>query len=180
MPWWLKNSSSSNNNSSSKSNNSRNSNNSNKNIVKITKEKIKSSDNTLKSIIIDGNSINIKTIDFEAEYDFKNRKLDLDDNIFMIKVTAENGDVKYYTLVVNRKKLSDNTNIKVKINNKNINFNKDNASINVSSNTEDITYEVKIEDKNAKVDTQKEDKLNFGDNNVVFNVTAQDGTTKKI
>lgn len=175
---------------------SKNSTSSSKNTVKTTKEKIKSSDNTLKSISIDGESIKIndtmkyssfnedvdikiETNDSKAKYDFKNRKLDLDDNIFMIKVTAENGAVKYYTLIVKREKLSNNTNIKVKINDKNINFNKDNANINVSCDTENINYEVITEDKNTKVDIQKEDKLNFGDNNVVFNVTAQDGTTKK-
>lgn len=188
-----KNTTSSNNNRSSKRNNSSSS---SKNTVKTTKERIKSSDNTLKSIIVDeenikiadtmkcntfNENVNIKieTKDSKAKYDFKNRKLDLDDNIFMIKVTAENGAIKYYTLIVNRKKLSNNTNIKVKINDKNINFNKDNASINVSSGTEDITYEVITEDNNTKVDIQKEDKLNFGDNNIVFKVTAQDGTTKK-
>lgn len=181
---------------SSKSNNSSKSSGSSKSNVKITKEKIKSSDNTLKSIIIDEDSIRIgdtmryntynenvdikiKTNDSKAKFDFKNRNLNLGNNTFIIKVTAENGNIKYYTLVVNREKLSDNTNIIVKINDKNINFNGDNASIDVSSDTEDITYEVKTEDNKAKVDAQKEDKLNFGSNIIVFKVTAQDGSTRK-
>ena len=133
-----------NNSSSSESTNSNNNNYTNNNVIETPAivEPSKSSDATLKELTIDDKKIDIsndmsyattnETISINAianddkakvDYD-QNPELVIGDNIINIKVTAENGKVKEYKLNITREKiLSNNTNIKIKVNDEEVTFN---------------------------------------------------------
>lgn len=153
----------------------------------------KSSDNTLKSIKIDGEeivvadrmqyetnkmnvTISVETNDSNASADVDDGYLVVGENNINITVTAEDGSKKDYVLVI--KRLSDNTNIKIKVNGEELNFVNDKASVMVSSNTKKLDYKYELEDKNAKVEITGDKNLKYGDNIVKFTVTAEDGTEK--
>lgn len=153
----------------------------------------KSSDNTLKSVKIDGEEIvvadkmqyetNKTSVTISVETNDSNASADVDDgylvvgeNNINITVTAEDGSKKDYVLVI--KRLSDNTNIKIKVNGEELNFVNDKASVMVSSNTKKLDYKYELEDKNAKVEITGDKNLKYGDNIVKFTVTAEDGTEK--
>ncbi len=153
----------------------------------------KSSDNTLKSIKVDGKDIvvadkmqyetNKTSVTISVETNDSNASADVDDgylvvgeNNINITVTAEDGSKKDYVLVI--KRLSDNTNIKIKVNGEELNFVNDKASVMVSSNTKKLDYKYELEDKNAKVEITGDKNLKYGDNIVKFTVTAEDGTEK--
>lgn len=156
----------------------------------------KSSDNTLKSITIDGESIVIsdemnyktknekidilvETNDSKATYNVDNQSLRVGINTINIKVTAENGDAKNYSLVVDREKLSNNTNIKIIVDDKEVNFILGKADINVSSDTKNLNYKYELEDKNSQVKVDGDKDLKSGENTVTFTVIAEDGTEAK-
>ena len=149
----------------------------------------KSSDNTLKSIKVDGKDIvvadkmqyetNKTSVTISVETNDSNASADVDDgylvvgeNNINITVTAEDGSKKDYVLVI--KRLSDNTNIKIKVNGEELNFVNDKASVMVSSNTKKLDYKYELEDKNAKVEITGDKNLKYGDNIVKFTVTAED------
>lgn len=151
----------------------------------------KSSDNTLKSIKIDGEeivvadrmqyetnkmnvTISVETNDSNATTDIDDGYLVVGENNINITVTAEDGSKKDYVLAI--KRLSDNTNIKIKVNGEEIEFVDDRASVMVSSNTKKLDYKYELEDKNAKVEITGDKDLEYGDNIVKFTVTAEDGT----
>ena len=153
----------------------------------------KSSDNTLNSIKVDGKDIvvadkmqyetNKTSVTISVETNDSNASADVDDgylvvgeNNINITVTAEDGSKKDYVLVI--KRLSDNTNIKIKVNGEELNFVNDKASVMVSSNTKKLDYKYELEDKNAKVEITGDKNLKYGDNIVKFTVTAEDGTEK--
>lgn len=191
-------SSSSNTKTSTKSNTkikTNTSNNHNNQTIKI-KQSPKSSDNTLKSIIINGEvlaisdqinyktknekiDILVETNDSKATYNIDNHSLNIGMNIINIKVTAENGNVKNYSLVVNRERLSNNTGIKIIIDNEKVNFVSGKANINVSSNTKNLNYKYELEDKNSQVKVDGDKDLKYGENIVIFTVIAEDGTEVK-
>ena len=153
-----------------------------------------SSDTSLKSVTVDGNSIEVsdwmeyqttnervdivvETADSNATYTVHNRDLLEGENPIEIEVTAPNGDIKSYTLTVVREELSDNTNIHVIIDGKEITFDSmGNAEVTVSSTTDQIEYTYTLEDENAAVETEEIETLQTGDNLMKFLVTAQDGT----
>ena len=153
-----------------------------------------SSDTSLKSVTVDGNSIEVsdwmeyqttnervdivvETTDSNATYTVHNRDLLEGENPIEIEVTAPNGDIKSYTLTVVREELSDNTNIHVIIDGKEITFDSmGNAEVTVSSTTDQIEYTYTLEDENAAVETEEIETLQTGDNLMKFLVTAQDGT----
>ena len=156
----------------------------------------KSSDNTLKTVTVDGKNIEIsnqmnyktknekinilvETNDSRASYNIDDQTLNVGVNIINIKVTAENGDVKNYKLVVNREKLSDNTNIKIVVDDNEINFPLGKADIDVSSDTKNLNYKYELEDKNSKVVVDGDKDLKSGENLVTFIVIAEDGTEVK-
>lgn len=157
----------------------------------------KSSDNTLKSVFIDGKNISINDImnystkkekinikiklnDNKANYVITNNdNLKIGTNNIIIKVTAENGNVKKYSLLVEREKLSNNTNIKIIVDGNNVNFVSEKANVSVSNDVDYLSYEYELEDKKAKVDVIGDDVLKIGDNNIIFVVTAEDGTRKE-
>ena len=156
----------------------------------------KSSDNTLKTVTVDGKNIEIsnqmnyktknekinilvETNDSRASYNIDDQTLNVGVNIINIKVTAENGDVKNYKLVVNREKLSSNTNIKIVVDDDEINFTLGKADIDVSSDTKNLNYKYELEDKNSKVVVDGDKDLKSGENLVTFTVIAEDGTEVK-
>ena len=157
----------------------------------------KSSDNTLKSVSIDGENVNV---DDDMTYSTKKEKVNIavklnsskatyvinnnddlkvGDNNIVIKVTAENGNVRSYSLLIKREKLSNNTNIKIIVDGNIINFISEKASINVSSDVNSLNYEYELEDKNSSLDVVGNDVLDVGNNEIVFVVTAEDGTKKE-
>lgn len=155
-----------------------------------------SSNTSLKSVTVDGNSIEVsdwmeyqttnervdivvETADSNATYTVHNRDLLEGENPIEIEVTAPNGDIKSYTLTVVREELSDNTNIHVIIDGKEITFDSmGNAEVTISSTTEQIEYTYTLEDENATVEIEEIETLQTGDNLMKFLVTAQDGTQK--
>lgn len=156
----------------------------------------KSSDNTLKTVTVDGKNIEIsnqmnyktknekidilvETNDSGASYNIDDQTLNVGVNIINIKVTAENGDVKNYKLVVNREKLSSNTNIKIVVDDNEINFPLGKADIDVSSDTKNLNYKYELENKNSKVVVDGDKDLKSGENLVTFIVIAEDGTEVK-
>ena len=151
----------------------------------------KGSDNTLKSVKIDGEeivvadrmqyetnkmnvTISVETNDSNATTDIDDGYLVVGENNINITVTAEDGSKKDYILTI--KRLSDNTNIKIKIDGEEIEFVNNKASVMVSSNTKKLDYKYELEDKNAKVEITGDKDLEYGDNIVKFTVTAEDGT----
>lgn len=179
-------------NSSSNTNSSSNSNNQ----TTTSKPNPKSGDNTLKLVTIDGESIGVsdemsyktkkekieilvETNDNKATYDISNSSLAVGKNTIVIKVTAENGDVKNYNLVVDREKLSNNTNIKIIVADEEIIFSLGKAKVNVSSDTKDLNYKYELEDANSTVTIEGDKDLKFGENIVSFTVKAEDGTETK-
>lgn len=153
-----------------------------------------SSNTSLKSVTVDGNSIEVsdwmeyqttnervdivvETADSNATYTVHNRDLLEGENPIEIEVTAPNGDIKSYTLTVVREELSDNTNIHVIIDGEEVTFDSTgNAEVTVSSTTEQIEYTYTLEDENAAVEIEEIETLQTGDNLMKFLVTAQDGT----
>lgn len=153
----------------------------------------KSSDNTLKSIKINEEeivvadrmqyetnkmnvTISVETNDSNATTDIDDGYLVVGENNINITVTAEDGSKKDYVLAI--KRLSDNTNIKIKVNGEEIEFVDNRASVMVSSDTKKLDYKYELEDKNAKVEITGDKNLKYGDNIVKFTVTAEDGTEK--
>lgn len=155
----------------------------------------KSSNNTIKAIIVNDEKIDVKDhMDYKTkkdtatievilndakasvEYD-KEKELTIGNNTIIIKVKAENGNLKEYNLnIVREKILSSNKNIKIMLNKEEIQFVLFKKSdITVSSSTEkvDITYE--LEDLTAKVEIKGNDNLKEGNNEIVITVTAENG-----
>ena len=155
-----------------------------------------SSNTSLKSVTVDGNSIEVsdwmeyqttnervdivvETTDSSATYTVHNRDLLEGENLIEIEVTAPNGDIKSYTLTVVREVLSNNTNIHVIINDEEVTFDSTgSAEVTVSSTTDQIEYTYTLEDENATVEIEEIETLQTGDNLMKFLVTAQDRTQK--
>lgn len=159
---------------------------------------IKSSDNTLKKVIIDETiydnlenivydtynsyvNIDVITNDTKATYKISNtNELQFGKNSINIVVTAENDSVKTYTIVVNRlKKLSSEKGIEININGEKIIFDNYVAEINVSNAITEVNVEYVLKDSNAKVEMNKINELAVGDNELIINVIAEDGTNQE-
>lgn len=158
----------------------------------------KSSDNTLKKITIDETiydnlenivydtynsyvNIDVITNNTKSTYKISNtNELQFGKNSINIVVTAENGSVKTYTIVVNRlKKLSSEKGIEININGEKIIFDNYAAEINVSNATTEVNVEYVLKDNNAKVEMNKINELAVGDNELIINVIAEDGTNQE-
>lgn len=161
----------------------------------IKKTVAKSSDNSIKSIIVDNNQIDVNDImtyqtskstvdikvelnDSKATYKIDKSTLVIGDNTVNIIVTAENGNSKNYVLNVTRKDLSKNTNVKIYVDNKEITFENDTAEINVPTSMINLNYKYELEDVNANLFVTGDKNLKDGKNSVIFEVTAEDGTKK--
>lgn len=164
-------------------------------LIKNNKQVVKSSDNTLKNVYVDDESIEISDIMFyetkeenvkmkvetnssKAKYSIKNKKLKIGENIISIQVIAENGRKKDYTLNITRRELSNNTNINVSVNNKKIIFEQNEAYIKLE-NIEKIDYKYELEDQNASVIVEGKPELEYGDNIIKFLVTSESGSTNE-
>lgn len=186
---------SSNNNTSTTKPNSSSSSNANSS---TEKEEVKSNDNTLKIIIIDGKEIDVKdnidysttkekisikttTNDKKAKYEIKNNStLEIGENKISIEVTAEDGTTKTYNINVKRDKiLSSDTGIKVIINDEEVSFSDNKATIYVSATETNLKIDYTLNDENAKVEMDKIEELKTGDNELKIKVIAEDGTEKE-
>lgn len=158
----------------------------------------KSSDNTLKAVSIEGENIEVaeemfyntkneeikistQTNDAKASVYVDNSSLEIGKNTIVIKVTAENGDVKKYNLIVTREKLSSNTNIKIIAYGEEISLSsqKEKARIGVPADTQNLYYSYELEDPNSTVTIEESKNSNSKKYKIYLTVTAEDGTTSK-
>ena len=164
-------------------------------------EPVKSSDNSLKEILINGNAItiqdnmqyeteeekltlNVTTTDtkasatYQSEYD-----LNIGMNTIEIKVTAEDGTEKVYQINVQRnKKKSNNTNIKkLLLNQTEVTFDNDNGHVvlyDSIENQQDLKMQCDLEDTNAKCEIDQWQKIDDTNSKLTIHVTAEDGTVR--
>lgn len=158
----------------------------------------KSSDNTIKTITIDettydnlenivyetyNNYVNIDVITSNSKATYKinnSNELQFGENYINIVVTAENGSAKTYNIIIKRlKKLSSEKEIEITINNEKIIFDNYVAKINVSNATTNVSMDYVLKDSNAKVEMNKINELALGDNEIIINVIAEDGTSQE-
>lgn len=168
-------------------------NNSSSNVKTVVKQK--SSDNTIKSIRINGEKItvsenmiyhttkdklNIVVVPNNeyTEYKIDKTNLSVGENNITIKVTAEDGSIKNYNLLVIREGLSNNTNVSITVNNEVINFNVEKPEITVSSETKNLNYSYVLEDINSTLKVTGDKNLKTGENIVTFKVVAEDNTQR--
>ena len=191
-------SSSSSSSSSSRGFSSSSSSSSSANTKPVVPEVVKSSDTSLTKVTIDEENIPVMdnmtytttkesvmilavANDSKATVNYtKNPNLIIGENGIDIKVTAENGNVKNYKLVITREKiLSDNKNIKIFVAGKEVTFHlfkSDAIHIPYDEEKIDITYE--LEDLNAHVEIIGNENLQVGHNEVIVRVTAENGETQ--
>lgn len=124
--------------------------------------------------------------------------LNTGNNVVYIKVMSENGQVKTYTLNINREynknenedkkpsgndeKLSSNVNLKdIHLSSGNLKFHKDRTIyvVTVASDITEITIDATLEDSKSKIEGLGKKKLEFGSNEFIIKVTAQDKTVKE-
>ena len=201
------NSNNGNNNSNSGSNNSNDTNNNanqpktnstiksnSTNITPVTQIQ-KSSDVSLKEILIDNKKIDANNFDKyitnkskvslkvtpndeKTKVTISNnyKKLAIGDNNITIIATAEDSSSKDYILNIYRK--SNNVNILVKYDNQLVKFNK-NTSETIYTNDDEIKFDITPQDTKTKIDFQNSYKVNNGTNKYTIKATSEDGTTKK-
>ena len=172
---------------------------------KITK-KVLSTDSSLKKITVNGNEIALKSgvtkyntdvsyatnkLDIVVETNstsakvegFTNNKISYDffdtTKEIKIKVISEAGDMTTYILEVNKREEKDATLKKLTIKNYKINFESGvfDYEISVLKNVDKLEIETTTTDSEAKVSIDGNDKLEFGENNVVITV-ENDGNIK--
>lgn len=115
-----------------------------------------------------------------AEYKIDKTNLGVGENNITIKVTAEDGSIKNYNLLVIREGLSNNTNVSITVNNEVINFNVEKPEITISSETENLNYSYVLEDINSTLKVTGDKNLKTGENIVTFKVVAEDNTQEII
>lgn len=113
-----------------------------------------------------------------AEYKIDKTNLNVGENKITIKVTAEDGSIKNYNLLVIREGLSNNTNVSLMVNNEKINFNVEKPEITVSSETKNLNYSYVLEDINSTLKVTGDKNLKTGENIVTFKVVAEDNTQR--
>lgn len=118
---------------------------------------------------------------FVSGYGSRNVNLKYGKNVVEVKVKAENGNTKVYTLNVNREdNRSTNNNLSsIELSSGKIAFNKDNLEyyISVPYETSHIDINAKIEDEKSQVVINNTD-LVYGENVITIVVTAENGDTK--
>lgn len=159
---------------------------------------IKSTDNTIKSIKVNNDNIDVNdnmkystikaiaTIEIilnnanaKAEYKTEN-DLTIGNNSIEINVKAEDGSIKKYNLNITREKeLSTNKKIKIMVNNKEIKFTEyKNEDIMISSSEEKVNITYELEEKNAKVEVKGNENLKVGNNNIIITVISENGESQ--
>lgn len=158
-------------------------------------DKPKSSDNTLKKLIIDGKELDIEDNieyttkkekldikvtpnDKNATYTVKgNTKLIIGENEIVIEVVAEDKSTKEYVINATRERvLSSNTDITISINEMEITIYDNKGSTTVSPDVTKVSVEYKLADEKSKVEISELGELEFGDNLLTIKVIAEDGT----
>lgn len=180
--------------SNSLNNSSSNTTNNSETII-LKQEEIKSNDNSLKEINIDGKLfdklddieysttkekviITAITNDEKATYEVKNNSiLSVGENIITIEVKAEDGTIKTYNINIIRERiLSSDIGLKVIINDEEVKFDNYKATVYVSSSVSNIDLDYTLDDEKAKIEMDKLDTLKTGDNELKIKVIAEDGT----
>lgn len=157
--------------------------------TKQTKKK-RSGDNSIKKIIIDSHSVDIsdnmsfnttkKNVDIHittnsssAKVEYSNSDLKIGNNIFAIKVIAENGDIKQYNLNIIRDLSKIN---KFVLDNNEIKFKNNKAVVNKFKNETTLEYSYVLSDDNAKLilyhNDEKVEKLDNLKNNDVIKIVV--------
>ncbi len=158
----------------------------------------KSNDSSLKKIIINNEKIDIKetmeykttaekvTLDItandeDAKVEYKKiNNLELGNNIINISVTALDGSVtKYVLIIVREKPLDANTEIEVKINNEIIEFTDYKYTMEVKNNVESLDLDYSLNSETTKVTIEGNEKFVTGKNEVKITVTAENGDTQE-
>lgn len=164
-------------------------------ITTTTTQKPKSSDNTLKEIIIDGEilevedeldyitkkeSVNIEVVtsDDNATYEIINdSNLSIGENKAIVVVEAEDGTIKNYVINITREViLSSNTDVKITINDTEVDFDNYKATIYVTNSDTKIDLDYELDDDKSKIEYDEIDELKVGDNNLEIKVIAEDGS----
>lgn len=166
-----------------------------KDTIEKEEDKPKSSDNTLKKLIIDDKELeieeNIEYITKKDKLDIKatpndknatytvkgNTKLVVGENEIVIEVVAEDKSIKEYVINVTRERfLSSNTDITINVNETEITFYDNKGSATVSPDVTEVSVDYKLADEKSKVEISELGELEFGDNLLTIKVIAEDGT----
>ena len=167
------------------------SNNNNLSSLKLSKGTISFNKNTTTyNVEVDSKTTSIK-IDATAEdakasfvknYSSRTVNLNYGKNVVLIKVKAENGKEKTYTLNITRKDdRSSNANLSgITLSSGTVDFNKDIVAYQIAVENEIETLNIKAtaEDAKAKVELKENLPLKEGANVTEIKVTAENGTTK--
>lgn len=173
--------------------------------INITREESKSNNNYLKSLTLSNGSINFKkttteyninvakdidkitigaTLEdskssFENGFGPREVNLSLGNNTIYIKVKSESGQVRTYTLNINRDdgRNSDSSLKNIKLSSGKLKFNKDTLEykVTVEYNIDKMQIEATPNSEKAKVTINGNDNLSVGDNVFKINVEAENG-----
>lgn len=173
--------------------------------INITREESKSNNNYLKSLTLSNGSINFKkttteyninvakdidkitigaTLEdskssFENGFGPRTINLSLGNNTVYIRVRSESGQVRTYTLNINRDdgRDSDSSLKNIKLSNGKLKFNKDTLEykVTVEYNIDKMQIETTPNSEKAKVTINGNDNLSVGDNVFKINVEAENG-----
>lgn len=165
--------------------------------ITTTTQKPKSNDNTLKAIIIDGESLDIEN---ELEYITKNESVDIEvvpndekatyeiigdtdlsigENQLIIVVEAEDGAIRKYVIDITREViLSSNTDINIFINGEEVIFDNFKANINVNNSITKIDFDYELDDEKSRIEYDKINDLKVGNNYLKIKVIAEDGSNQ--
>lgn len=111
------------------------------------------------------------------------KQLNVGDNSFIIKCTAEDGSYTDYTININRQKSDDATLSSLEVEGQTLspefNSNVTNYNVEVLNTVDNVNIIAKANDTNASISGAGNQAVNVGANNFNIVVTAQDGTTNK-
>lgn len=111
-------------------------------------------------------SISINTNNKNATVSFENRPLEIGDNQFEITVTAQNGSIKTYILIINRQyKQGEASLVDFKIGSNSVAFIDSEASVSIAAGSTHIDYSYTLSDSEAQLVIYHDDKIvqNFDD-----------------
>jgi len=165
--------------------------------IKLSNGNLKFDKNTTKYTINVSNEVETMDITYDlADNKSKaeligNNKLSVGENKFTIKVTAENGKVKEYNIIVIRDQKIEITNSNkasnIIVTGYDIYYNKDKNEYTVNTNANKLNIEVTLEDKNAKYEITGNENLEKGSiisiivtdkegNNNIYKITIDNET----
>lgn len=158
----------------------------------VKEQKPKSSDNSVKSIMIDNDEINLDNLtyttkknsvaikiiasDINASVNYsKSKKLVIGKNEVRFTITAEDGSKKEYKILITREKQSSNTKVTIKVDGNIVKFNKhESPIIYVSYNVKSLDITYILEDKKSNIEIIGNEGLVYGENKIKVKVIAED------